>query len=454
MEKLKSVQCPFTWFSEDATPRHTLKFKSFNGEHRLPLMELMRNLMQRYVDSISGSTLEEGEEILCATPDAIECDRYLTALESSDADEQNFSHDVIRHIVHSTYAFIVLKAGMIAELEETLPKIENVNISNEKGKSTLLGCKAICYLICAQANEQDDHHLVEAKKLIREAIDSKPQCHLWYFVLGNILRNQRRAFSYEDTDYEELRSFQKANLMSVCPTYRRYRDKAHEERKVAEEDAFKISEDLCQEPTSGIMPLRLAAIYIFSEKMDKAREYLERVSDSAEAKTSMFLHYKGLYFFRLRQYQEAARFLEDAAKQGCLAADYKYIECKLKIDENFKHEVSGYLLRMVEKYCHFPEKQNQRILLDVAISYWKNDENMEEALKYFLRALNLGPRPRIFKSFESHKIGVKLQGRNIFQVVSREFLPHIYERYDSPEILAMANTLEKYCVDYENAKSG
>ncbi|KAJ8681780.1 hypothetical protein QAD02_017572 [Eretmocerus hayati] len=452
MEKLISMQCPFTWFFDDETPCRALKFRSPN-EDELPLMQLMRNIMQRYVESILGSTLEEGEKILDATPNAIECDDYLTALEISYTDEQNFSHGVIRHIVQATYAFVFLRARMIAELEEILPRIQKVDMSNAIVKSTLFGCKAICWSTHAQDN------LVEAQRLIRGAIDLNHRCHLWHFVLGRILRNQRRDFDYEDTGNEEVHTFEEAYSLSKCPTYGCFLAQAYRERNFDKVRALEIYEKLFrQEPTSTMLLLRLALGFMNLGEVEKGKDCLDKVIDPGE-KMSMYLHYRGIYHFKKEQYEEAAKYFEDAARYDNIGADYQYIECKLKIDENFKKEVSKYLLNMTKKYRDFPKKHMQGILLNLAISYWKNDKNLEDSLRYLLQALEIDPRSKIFTEYKSLKIGVNLGDKNIFRKVQREFLPRIYEKYanrkyDCPEILTMANTLRnKYCADYERSIS-
>ncbi|KAJ8681781.1 hypothetical protein QAD02_017573 [Eretmocerus hayati] len=447
MEKMKSLECPFTWGFDDASLR-TSVLRSFDGEETLPLMQLMRTILKRYAESKNSEknsdTKSVGDEIMVWN--VAECDELLSALENSDA-EQNFSHDVIRHIVQATYAFIFSRAHMTAEREEILASINDVDMCDTIAKSTLLGCKGICFSI------HDRAHPDEAKKLIQEAIDLNPKCHLWHFVLGRILRNERRDFYYGRIPTgEEVTAFNKAYSLSKNPVFGIFLAQVYRETKVNQEKSLEIYDRVFEEkPTSVMLLLRLALGFITFRKMERAAECLDKIPDPGE-KNSMYLHYRGIYHFKLKNYDEAAKFFKDAAEDDNLGADYNYIECKLRMDENFKKEVSQYLLKMVEKYRRLPEKQIQRILLDVAISSWKNDGNIEEALRYFLRALDIDPKSKLFTYCNPFQIGVELKDKNIFRLVRREFLPHIHERYYCPEILAKAKKVEKYCADYENAQ--
>lgn len=83
-------------------------------------------------------------------------------------------------------------------------------------------------------------------------------------------------------------------------------------------------------------------------------------------------------------------FLKEAMEDSNLPAEKEYFKCMMKINPNF--DAVNYLLQMVEKYNKiFPERQTQPILLDIAFLQWKKKKQIDFAVKYFLKAIEINP---------------------------------------------------------------
>ena len=64
----------------------------------------------------------------------------------------------------------------------------------------------------------------------------------------------------------------------------------------------------------------------------------------------------------------------------------------IKCDSSF--DTTKHLLKILDKYKTFPEKQMQLIVLELACSYWLKDENIKEATKYFLHGIEIDPKSK------------------------------------------------------------
>ncbi|KAJ8681777.1 hypothetical protein QAD02_017569 [Eretmocerus hayati] len=446
MEKL---ECPFNWSFGD--PKKVYEYSSLDDESLLPLIRLMEVLMKVFAACKKAAiTIEEDQRILL---DLRGCDALFSSVKKNDT-EKNFSYDVIHHIVQGTRAFVYSKKQMIQEMEEAMSTIKSVDLSDAKVRSTLFGCKSICWAKYAHADSN------ESEKLIRRAIKDNQNCHLWHFVLGRILRDKRRNFTFGSTPKkEEEECFKAAYSLSKNPAYgiflgQMFREKclSKDVAKCHSEDAIDIYEQIFQQNSKNIsILLRLALGFIAFKEMEKAKQCLDKIPEPPKGhhKRSMYLHYRGKYHLKSGEYWTAAKFLREAAEDDNLGADYQYMECMRRVDSKFN--VSQHLSEMVEKYKGFPAQQTQRIHLMLAISYWKNDENIEESLSYFRKALAVDPKSEIFTNCNAFQIGVKLPDENIFTILETEFLPLVYKKYSCEYIMGMADTLKNYCSDYQTS---
>ncbi|KAJ8681782.1 hypothetical protein QAD02_017574 [Eretmocerus hayati] len=439
MEKLESLECPFSWGFDDVKVGCTTEYKSHDDEESLPVLQLMRKLMKLYADVKNlAPAFEENDDLLVKLT---ECESLLTTMRKSDSDG-SISIDVVDHVVQATRAFVLSKMHMTVEMEKILENIIELDTSEKKIKSSLLGCKSMCWAAYARVHEDN------AEKFIREAIREDPDCHIWHFILGKVLRNKRRDLTFgTPPSYEEGSSFNKAYALAKIPIYgiflaQMYREKHSKER------AYEIYEQIFrQKPESTVILLRLALGLMAFKEMEKAKKCLDKVAETSE-KNSMFLHYQGIYYLKLQQYWTAAKYFQDAAKVDNLGADYQYIECMLKVDKFFN--VSQYLVKMLEKYKHLPDKQIQPILLDLAFLSWKTDKNIPDSLKYFRRALKIDLHSRPLTNYNPWQIGLKLRDKNVFRMVEKELLPIAYKKYSTSDILEMANDIKKMCSEHHS----
>lgn len=78
-----------------------------------------------------------------------------------------------------------------------------------------------------------------------------------------------------------------------------------------------------------------------------------------------------------------------------LAAEWQYMECKKKLDESF--DLKNYLLKMLDKYVDFPNHHLQKIILEIAFIHWKACDDIDQAFKYFLLAIEKDPKADCLK---------------------------------------------------------
>ncbi|KAJ8681779.1 hypothetical protein QAD02_017571 [Eretmocerus hayati] len=453
MEKL---ECPFNWGF--GNPKKVYEYSSYEDEALIPLVRLMKVLMRIFAAcKKEATTTEENQRILL---DLRGCDAQLSLVERSDTD-RNLSHDVIQHIVQGTRVFVysfLANKQLDLEMEEALSSIEPVDLSDKKARSTLFGCKSICWAKYAHADSD------ESEKLIREAIEDNQNCDLWYFVLGRILRKKRRNFTFGSPPKEEEKCcFSKAySLSKNNPVYTIFfgqmlREKCLDKclskpaQKLLRKEAIGLYEQVLQQnPEKISILLRLALGFMALGKLGRAKQCLDKIPEPPEGhhKRSMYLHYQGRYHLKSKRYLTAANFLQEAAKEDNLGADYQYIACMRRVDSEFK--VSEHLRKMEDKYSvRFPAKQTQRILLMLAISYWKNDDDIGNSLSYFEKALAVDPKSEIFTNCNTSQVVEEKLPNNIFKLLEKKFLPHVYKEYSScKDIIEMADTIKKYCFEH------
>lgn len=206
-------------------------------------------------------------------------------------------------MLQATKCFVYFKLDMEKELELLLKNLENIDNMSNKEKSTLLGCKSICW---SKYHRIGSH---EAEEFIREAIKLNGKCDIWYYILGKNIRRQRRDDSIAGhPNREEAESFLKAYELSRNPVYgifvaQMYRE-SNEFSKALQvyENVFKSFDTL-----SDTVLLRLALGFISQRKFDKAKLCLDEAAVNC-GQHSMYLHYRGIYNMRINQFAVSLHF--------------------------------------------------------------------------------------------------------------------------------------------------
>ena len=75
-----------------------------------------------------------------------------------------------------------------------------------------------------------------------------------------------------------------------------------------------------------------------------------------------------------------------------MPAEQQYLQCKVKLDNTFN--ITAYFWKLYDKYKDRPKSQLQGIVLQIAYSYYTIDHQIDQALKYFLIAIEMNPNSR------------------------------------------------------------
>jgi len=143
--------------------------------------------------------------------------------------------------------------------------------------------------------------------------------------------------------------------------------------------------------------------------------------ESLNRKDLISFYDKGLYLEKHGDYKGAASCFLIAGRDNNFDADEKYVLCMLEIEPNFN--TTGYFLEMHEKYRDHHEFRIQNILLNIALSLYKNN-NVLEALPYFLRAIKMNPESIALTEY--YDILESKKPTNIYDFLRSKFLHDVH----------------------------
>jgi len=104
---------------------------------------------------------------------------------------------------------------------------------------------------------------------------------------------------------------------------------------------------------------------------------------------------------------------------------------------NKKYPVIDRLISVLDKFKDFFPYLIQPLILDLAICYWKIQNNIDEAIKYFLQAVEINPEARCLTSyFDFMNI---TENRNIFNILEKIIIPKI----NDPHSRFRENTVQR-----------
>ncbi|XP_058800452.1 uncharacterized protein LOC131669535 [Phymastichus coffea] len=413
-ELLSKLECPFNWELENISKSIKIDYTPHDEEELLPLLKLMRILMIIFME-----TKDDKSDSNLIFEKLKECNDIYRILKNKAHPE--VSSKIVYSVLQATKCFVYLRLNMEKELDLVYQNFEHIDEMNNKEKSTLLGCKAICWSIYHRAGSE------VAEQLIREAMKLNGNCDMWHFILAKNLRRQRRDYSslFDRPDCEERESFLKAYNISKNPNYgifvaQMYREsRQYKEALKIYNNIFASFDCLC----SSVL-LRLALGFISQKKWQKAKACLDK-AEKTDAKNSMYLHYRGIYFLKREEYLEATHYFEKAIDDFNLAAEKQYVDCIIKTQKSI--DVTKYLLNMLVKYKSLPDKQLQPLILNVAFSYWKREHDLKESCRYFLKAIEINPRAKCLMNF--YNIDVHhIKERNLYVFLEKYIFPEVIKK--------------------------
>lgn len=215
--------------------------------------------------------------------------------------EPEISMDVIEHILKSTMCFVYLKLGEKKNLIKTFEEVKHLELHfDAKKSSTLLGCKGISWHKFERKKEG------KAEIFFRQAIKDNPNCHFWYFYLGEKLRDIRRDLKITTTPgNEEVECFEKTYQMNQNIQYATWIAQMYRENRnfsKAEEIYEHVFETILKKETTASILLRLALGFIQLKQFKKAKACLDRVKKST-SRRSMYNHYMAIYNLKQNRHQ-------------------------------------------------------------------------------------------------------------------------------------------------------
>lgn len=197
----------------------------------------------------------------------------------------------------ATECFVYFKLEKKDNLKNVFEKIDciKLKLNDKKFKSTLLGCQSIAW------SKFHGDKTMKDLCLVRKAIKFNPKCHLWYFVLGKILRTRRRAINHlSGPSSEEKDCFIKAYQLSQNALYGTYAAQMYRENRDFYSAKIMYVNVLQTNTKNKTLLLRLALGFTRLKNFELAKtcfDELEKDNFTDIVKDNMYLHYRGIFYF-------------------------------------------------------------------------------------------------------------------------------------------------------------
>ncbi|OXU22067.1 hypothetical protein TSAR_004300 [Trichomalopsis sarcophagae] len=266
-KKIKNVECPFTWESGEVMYKK-IEYSPNDCEEFIPLMKFIRCIVNVY------------------------------RVVHNDTDTKSIFDNAHEEISIEAVIFILKSTKCYTELKQLLAtETKTLNSSKKKQTSTIKACKSIAW------SNNRRYGTTEAIKFIRDAISDNPNCDLWHFILGKLLRRERRDVKFNFTpDSEETDCFEKTyNMIYINPVYGVFLAQVYREESNTCNARRMYERVLRDNPQSDAILLKIALGFTTLRDFQKAKFCLDNTSKNSSGK-SMFLHYQGLYHFKQQQY--------------------------------------------------------------------------------------------------------------------------------------------------------
>lgn len=213
--------------------------------------------------------------------------------------KEGISTAVVYCILQTTQYCTFMGLDRCVEADEVANKLKNIPLENNAiNLSTLNGCKSVAWSVFHESGME------KAIQFAREAIKYYPDCPMWHFILGKNLRRFRRSqqavSSYPST--EEIQAFVIAYNMTKNALFGIYVAQAYQENRdilISDKylmDIYEMKSKNCK------IQLRLALMFMRKKEFNKTKSCLDFVEKHIPD-SSMFLHYKGMYYMKLNDYE-------------------------------------------------------------------------------------------------------------------------------------------------------
>ncbi|KAJ8674970.1 hypothetical protein QAD02_010756 [Eretmocerus hayati] len=439
-EYSKSLESPFKW-NENVRLAETYDemqepVVEFDEE---PVLCLMTSAVNAYCQAVQRKykeTLKELEKVK----------KISIRFDSSQGEKRGVSIKVLRHIAEATEYEIYKLIGNKSETEKILKNITDSNdFLRDIEVATVHGCKSIMYSCFHEAGHE------AAIKYAKLATSVYSECALWYYILGKNLRRARRTQDGKlEPSHEEKEALNKCRALSDEYFYSIYVAQMYREEKHFDKCKKIYTEIYHKKPSGTTVNLRLARAFIQFQDYEKAEKCFDRV-ESRCSSSSMYHHYKGLYFKKKDNLKEAAKHLKKAVNSSNIYAELDYTYVMMKVDKKF--DAIEYLKSIIPKY----EKSvalTQRIVLTIAYLQYRSGKDMNDALRKFLKAIRLNPNSKQLETF-SYPLMSRWKKMNIFVFISQELLPKVTQRYPRipPNIRDVYKNLIDLCEDYHRRRN-
>ncbi|KAJ8686674.1 hypothetical protein QAD02_022468 [Eretmocerus hayati] len=428
MAEEKSMECPFTWGMDHERVRESRDFDEQMPDeidNEYPFTPLIDSIIHAYSSTIKNNFERAQKELNKMLELWNHLDKRILA-------DDGISVEVLEHIIKSTQYHLYIKLNRPEEAKAVVQGLrDSFTFKSRQDLATIYGCKGISWSIFGLRAKN-------ATLLSRTAVMINPSCSAWQYQLGKNLWSARREKAYELPTDEEIESFEKAYNLSENPYYGIRAALVFKEGKQYDKEYQILLQIYEMQPKHISIRLRLALCFLRKYDFTKTKDCLDYVEGKAPG-NSIFLHYKGIYYEKMKKYKEAAVYYKKSADLDNFAADVQYASCELKINKNFKYV--SHLKNVLEKYNSTYKKQ--KLLLQIGVSYYAIHRDIENAISYILDAVAKDfENVQLFKNFFDVR---ENKPYNILTFLDQTLLPAYIaiENKKLPEIQSNLNILKK-----------
>ncbi|XP_014218205.1 uncharacterized protein LOC106646639 [Copidosoma floridanum] len=422
------LECPFTWVMDENLAQ-TYEQDAYVNIEDQPIKALMHSITLIYVHVIK-------KDLHTAYAKVKETIEVLNSMDFPQLEKEGISIKILVHIVRASQYHYYVARGNHAGAQKILAEVPLLDAQQLRDKTnigTLNGCKSLSWSVFFDAPKSI------ALAYASRAVQNSPNCALWNFILGKKIRHLRRDDSNFEPLPDEIKHLLKAYELSGSHYYGVFVAQMYGEMKEYGK-AKQISMEIynCNPQSVGIR-LRLALNFMKSKDYDYAKDCLDFVQIRC-VDNSMYLHYKGLYFEKQKNYQMAALYYSKGAEKGNYKADLQYAKCMSIINKKF-----NYVKHLDEMLTRHNKNTTlvQQIFLHTAMQFYFIKIDIKNALTYFLKAIQISPKNKQLKNYKNITMDYKTY--NIVEFLYNKILPETHQKYPilPYDLSDVINTIEK-----------
>ncbi|XP_043471087.1 uncharacterized protein LOC122504209 [Leptopilina heterotoma] len=419
-EDVDRLQCPFTW---DMSKFNVDKIWGLTDiEEFIPELEFTKALISAYVQIISEKYDEADNQLKRteATLKEIKC---------------QIKRDVARHVFLGTKIHFMIRKGNSKDVNEILKTVNSISdASCISPLNEFIACTWMYANYCMETTKI-------AIKFAEIAVQYNPKSATAHYILARNLRTLRRQFSSITLPKpDEMMHFRKAYELEENTKFALFFAQSLKENR-NKPKAMEIFHEIHRKKFPSVsIQLRLALAFIQDNDLSNAKKCLDYIESEMPAE-SMFLHYKGLYLMKKKEYEEASKYLLKATEENNFPAEMCYIQCMMQLNTEF--DFTSHLLKVKEKFSNCEDARRKEILLHIAFSYFFNNKDYQQSMTYFLHAFEIEEKDLPLKNFSCK---FSRQIIDVFHFVMSELLPKIPGDVKSEQkTIEVKDKLKKIC---------